>query len=96
MVTVRFDPLPPKTIFASGTRPWLEERPLTVKLSAGVSTSLIVNGMAGVGVSSSVDKSGTLEMVGGSFTESTVSRKLALAAPPSPSVTVRVIVVEPN
>src|SRR6266487_2433893 len=35
-------------------------------------------------------------MVGGSFTELTVSRKLALAAPPSPSVTVRVIVVEPN
>src|SRR5258706_500838 len=31
MVTVRFVPLPPKTIFPSGTRLWFEEVPLTVK-----------------------------------------------------------------
>src|SRR5881392_1496041 len=47
-MNVRFDPLPPKTIFASGARPWLEERPLTVKLAAGVSRSPMENGMAPV------------------------------------------------
>ena len=54
-VTVRFDPLPPKRIFTSGTRSGLDERPLTIKLSTGVSTSPMENGMAAVGVSSSVD-----------------------------------------
>src|SRR5438046_1318202 len=60
-----FDPLPSKTIFASGTRPGLDEWPRTVKLPAAVSRSLMVNGIAGVGVSSSVAWSGTLEMAGG-------------------------------
>src|SRR5439155_712890 len=54
-VTVRFDPLPPKTMFASGTRPGMDEWPPTVKLAAVVSTSPMENGMAAVGVSSSVD-----------------------------------------
>src|SRR5216117_3067911 len=54
-VTVRLGPLPPKTMFASGTKPGLDERPLTVKLPAGVSKSPMENGMAAVGVSSLVD-----------------------------------------
>ena len=54
MVTVRFDPLPPKRMFASGTRPGLEERPLTIKLPARVSKSPMENGTGAVGVSSFV------------------------------------------
>src|SRR3989442_4916721 len=94
MVTVRFDPLPPKTIFASGTRSWLEERPLTVKLLAGVSTSPIENGMAAVGVYLIRVLFTHLGMLGGAFCVLNDNIKLALAAAPSPSVTVRVILGE--
>src|ERR1051325_1434915 len=38
-VTVRLPPLPPKTMFASGTNVGLDELPLRVKLPAAVSTS---------------------------------------------------------
>ena len=38
-VTVRFDPLPPKTMFVSGTRVGLDELPLTLKLLAAASRS---------------------------------------------------------
>src|SRR5205809_569910 len=41
--------------FELGTRSGLDERPLTIKLSGGVSTSPMENGMAAVGVSSFVD-----------------------------------------
>src|SRR6476661_10522010 len=54
-VMVRLGPLPPKTMFPSGTRPWFEEVPLTVKSAASVSTSARVKGMGPRGVSSSVD-----------------------------------------
>src|SRR5215470_6120016 len=38
-VTVRFAPLPPKTMFAFGSSVWLDELPLSVRLAAGVSAS---------------------------------------------------------
>src|SRR5437762_493818 len=90
-VTVRFDPLPPKRIFASGTRSGLDERPLTIKLSTGVSTSPMENGMAAVGECSIARLYSSQRWMGESFTGLTDSRKLALAAPPSPTLTVRVI-----
>src|SRR6476469_9331740 len=49
-VTVRFEPLPPNTMFAFGTRVVLEELPVTVRFVACVSGSPMVNGIAGVGV----------------------------------------------
>src|SRR4051812_26467340 len=49
-VTVRLLPLPLKTILALGTRAVLDELPARVRLAIGVSASLIVNGMAAVGV----------------------------------------------
>src|SRR5436190_23301933 len=53
------------------------------------------NGMAAVGVSSSVDWSATLEMVGGSFTGLTVRTNELLADAPSGSATVMVMVAAP-
>src|SRR3954466_3413281 len=49
-VTVRLAPLPPKIILALGTSVVLDELPARVRLASGVSASLIVNGMAAVGV----------------------------------------------
>src|SRR5438093_342209 len=95
MVTVRFDPLPPKRIFASGTRPGLDEWPLTIKLSTGVSTSPMENGMAALGASPTRRSSELLEMVGGSFTGLTVRTNELLADAPSESATVMVMVVAP-
>src|SRR5947208_2452896 len=95
MVTVRLGPLPPNTIFSSGTRYGLEEQPVTVNLSADVSGSLMLNGMGEAGVSSSVDWSEILEMVGGSFTGLTVNRNLVLAVAPPASLTVIVMVAVP-
>jgi len=54
-VTVRFAPLPPKTIFPFGTNATLVELPLNVRLVTGVSGSPTVNGIAAVGVSTKVD-----------------------------------------
>ena len=54
-VTVRFGPLPPNTMFPSGTSAALEEWPVKVRLPAAVSTSAIEKARAGVGVSSSVN-----------------------------------------
>src|SRR5216117_4602578 len=53
------------------------------------------NGMATVGVSSSVDWSARLEMVGGSFTGLTVRTNELLADAPSESATVMVMVAAP-
>src|SRR6185503_4440968 len=47
-VTVLLAPLPPKTMFALGTRAGFEELPITVKLPTGVSVSPTVNGIAAV------------------------------------------------
>ena len=49
-VTVRLVPLPPNTMLLVGTRVGLDEVALRMRLAGGVSRSLIVNGMAGVGV----------------------------------------------
>ena len=55
MVTVRLVPLPPNAMLALGTRVVLAEVPLTVRLDAGVSASLIEKGIAAVGVLGGVD-----------------------------------------
>ena len=51
---MRLVPASPRTMFALGSKPGLEETALNVRLAAGVSASRIVNGMAAVGVSSVV------------------------------------------
>src|SRR5467141_842228 len=65
IVNVRLDPLPPKTILALGTNAGLEDWPETIRLAAGVSASLTVNGMGGVGVLAGVVWSATALMLGG-------------------------------
>ena len=47
-VTVRFAPLPPKTMFASGTNAWLLDLPVNVSAAAGAPTSPTVKGIAPV------------------------------------------------
>ncbi len=54
MVTVRFAPLPPKTMFALGTSAVLLEVAVTVKIAAASSKSPTVKAMALVAVSSLV------------------------------------------
>ncbi len=55
MVTVRFAPLPPKAMFASGTSVVFDELPASVKVPSGVSASPMVNAIGEVGVPSGVD-----------------------------------------
>ena len=55
MVTVRFAPLPPKAMFASGTSAVFDELPASVKVPSGVSASPMVNAIGEVGVPSFVD-----------------------------------------
>src|ERR1019366_3493146 len=43
-VTVRFEPLPPKTMFWTGTKPGFEEVAVTARLSGGDSESPTVKG----------------------------------------------------
>src|SRR5437867_1555642 len=59
-------------MLASGTRVGVEDRAVTVRLPAGVSTSATVKLIAVVDVSSLADWSGMSEIVGGSFTAVTV------------------------
>lgn len=54
-VTVRFAPLPPNEMFASGTSASLLDAPDTVSVPTGLSGSDMVNAMAPVGVFSGVD-----------------------------------------
>ena len=54
-VTVRFPPLPPKTMLAFGTKVVLLELLFRVRLLSGVSASATVNGIAEVGVLIVVD-----------------------------------------
>src|SRR5436189_4149919 len=63
-VTVRFAPIPAKTMFPSGTKPVFDELPLRVRLPAAASTSPTVTGIAGVGVFTAVDWSFTSVIVG--------------------------------
>src|SRR5206468_1005485 len=96
-VTVRLAPLPPKTMFAFGTRLGLDEVPRRLRLALGVSTSVTVKASAPVGVSSRIVGFPMALMVGGSLTAFTVTRKLRvvrlLIVPPS--LTVTVIVAAP-
>ena len=55
MTTVRLAPLPPNTMFASGTSAVFDELPASAKLPSGVSASPIVKAIAEVGVFSFVD-----------------------------------------
>ena len=55
IVTVRFAPLPPKTMFASGTNVVLLDEPVTVSAPTLLSISPIVKPIAPVGVFSFVD-----------------------------------------
>ena len=92
---MREDPDPPKTMLALGTREVFDEDPETAKLPAGVSLSPIVNGIAGVGVSSLVLVSVISDIVGRSLTPVTVRSNESLTDPPFPSVTVTVMVAVP-
>src|SRR5467141_3163815 len=65
IVNVRPAPLPPNTILALGTNAGLDDWPETTRLAAGVSTSLTVNPMGGVGVLAGVVWSATALMLGG-------------------------------
>ena len=93
-VTVRFAPLPPKTMLASGTNAALLEVPVTVKAATGLSRSAMVNAMAPVGVFSGVVWSFILVIVGGSLFAFTVKTKL-IDAVADPSDTVIVMVDVP-
>jgi hypothetical protein len=64
-VTVRLLLLPPKTMFATGTRVVLPELPESVRFPAGVVALPIVKGIAGVAVSTAINRLAMLEMVGG-------------------------------
>ncbi len=95
MVTVRFVPLPPKTMLAFGASVVLEDEPETVRLPAAVSSST-VNGIAPVAVSSAVILSAIFEIEGGVFDgDVTVRVKVSLAVN-SPSLTVMVMMVTPD
>jgi hypothetical protein len=93
-VTVRFAPLPPKRMFPSGTSAVLLETPVTVNVPTALSLSPTVNAIAPVGVLSGVDWSLIAEMVGASFTASTVRVKLVEVSS-VPSLTVMVIMEVP-
>ena len=95
MVTVRLAPLPPKVMFALGTSAVTDDPPDTLNAADGVSTSPMVNEIAPVPVSSSMARFARSVITGGSFTGVTVSRKVLVAVAPSPSVTIRVIIVVP-
>src|SRR6266516_4115978 len=93
-VTVRLLPLPPKTMFPSGTSVGLDEIPLNIKLPAAVSASPTVNPIGPTAAPAAVLWFAMLEMVGVSFIAFTVNTKLSLALN-CPSLTVTVIVAVP-
>ena len=77
MLTVRFEPLPPKRMFAFGTSVGLDDDPLTSRLLAADSASPAVNAIAPVEVSSGVLRSMISEITGGVLLE-TVSLMLPI------------------
>jgi hypothetical protein len=94
-LTDRFAPLPPNAMLAFGTSVGLLELPLRVRFPAVVSLSPTVNAIAPVVVSSFVVTGPIEEIVGGVFGPETVNTKL-LDALNAPSLTVIVIVVDPD
>src|SRR5258706_3414115 len=93
IVTMRFDPLPLKTISDDETNSSLDELAAKSNAPGGVSTSLTENGML-IGVSSSVSASAIEEIPGKSLTGRTITEKMRLKvlfeAPLSLTVTVMV------
>src|SRR5437588_9850743 len=65
IVAVRSAPLPANTILTLDTNAGFEDRPETTRLAAGVSASLTVKAMGGVGVLAGVVWSATALMLGG-------------------------------
>src|SRR6266540_1016858 len=63
-VIVRLEPLPPKTMFAFGTRAGFEQKPVSTRLVAGVSKSPTRNGILESTVSSSINRSEMKPIVG--------------------------------
>jgi hypothetical protein len=79
IITVRFVPEPPKTIFATGTRLVFDELAVMTKLVAAVSASPIVKAKAEVELFALMVWSVTSLMVGGVFGGAiTVKTKLSL------------------
>ena len=74
IVTVRFWPLPPNTMFAVGASVGLDEADERARLDAGVSASPIVNGIAAVVWFIMPVWGEMAEMVGGAFGAWTVNR----------------------
>src|SRR5437867_873470 len=77
--TVRLVPLPANTMFAGGTRLVLDELAATIRLDAGVSLSVTMNGTEPVEVSSEVDWFGMGEIDGGLFSASARRVRISLA-----------------
>ena len=94
MLIVRAAPLPPREMFAFGTRVVFEDEVVTVNKATEVSTSPTLKVILPVAVSSLTVLSVILLMVGRSLTEVTVNRKVSLVVP-VPSLTVTVMVVVP-
>jgi hypothetical protein len=94
MVTVRFAPDPPNTMFTFGTSVVLLELPLTVKVPAAVSKSPIVKEIALVAVFMFVELFAISLIVGASLTAVTVNTNVSVAVN-VPSLTVTVIVAVP-
>ena len=95
-VSRRLEPEPPSAMPVPGTSDGSEELAVTRRFPAAVSTSLTVNGIAPVGVSSLVTWPLMVETTGASFTALTVRTKLAALLPSAPSLTVNIIVAEPD
>ena len=95
-VTVRLEPLPPKKMFAFGSKVMFDDTAVTTRLVAGVSRSPTVKEIGVVGVLVRVVWLAMALMLGGLFVgTTTVNRKLVLAVAPPPSVTVNVTAATP-
>ena len=93
-VTVRLAPLPPNTMFASGTSTVSLLLALNVRSATAVSSSPSVTANAPVAVSSLVCWFATSLIVGASFTAPTVNTNVSVELA-VPSLTVSVIVALP-
>src|SRR5216117_1392592 len=86
-MTVRLAPLPPKAMLPLGTKVVFDDMPDTVRLPAGVSRSLMVKLIAGVGVLRSVLVKERLEITGAVLSGRTVTVKAVLLDLPPVSIT---------
>src|SRR5881296_1985229 len=95
-VTVRLFPPPPNWTLPAGISVVLDDVAESSRLAAGVKSSPTVKASGPVEVSSSIVWAAIVETTGGLFGALTVSRKPVLVEPPLPSVTVSVMVAEPE